>query len=306
MSHLAQVNLARMRAPLDHPLMAEFVALLDRINALADASPGFVWRLQTDAGNATAIRAYDDERVLFNMSVWESIEALAAFTYESAHVGVFRRRREWFEPSADASLALWWLPRGSIPSVAEGRRRLAHLRRRGPTAVAFSFTSTFPAPGEPLPPPVIVDYTAAHRRHWEALNRAWLERYFTVEEVDRQILADPERWVLRDGGCILFACVDEEVVGTCGLRLVDAGTFELIKMAVRDDFQGCGLGTALARAAIARARQAGGRRLVLETNSRLGPALHVYRKVGFTPVPGGPGSTYARADTALELDLAAG
>jgi hypothetical protein len=96
--HLAQANIARMRAPLEDPLMAGFVAQLDGINALADRSRGFVWRLQTDDGNATGIRAFDDERILFNMSVWESIEALHEHAYRSEHVAVFRAPRQWFEP----------------------------------------------------------------------------------------------------------------------------------------------------------------------------------------------------------------
>src|SRR5262245_31300207 len=115
--HLAQANVAKMRAPLDDPMMSDFVALLDGINALADASPGFVWRLQTEAGDATAIRAYDDARVLFNMSVWESLEALADYTYKSGHTGPLRARRNWFEPPTGPSLVLWWIPGGHTPTV---------------------------------------------------------------------------------------------------------------------------------------------------------------------------------------------
>src|SRR5262249_54524264 len=120
--HLAQANVARMRARLDDPLMAGFVAQLDGINALADRSPGFVWRLQTDDGNATSIRAFDDERILFNMSVWESIEALHEYVYRSKHVAVFRGRRQWFEPHPGPTLVLWWIESGSIPSIDEGKK----------------------------------------------------------------------------------------------------------------------------------------------------------------------------------------
>src|SRR5919198_2764622 len=95
--HLAQVNIGRLRAPLDDPSMLGFVSQLDPINAIADRSPGFVWRLQTDEGTATAVRPFEDERLLINMSVWESLEALADFVYRSAHTPVMRRRREWFE-----------------------------------------------------------------------------------------------------------------------------------------------------------------------------------------------------------------
>ena len=143
--HLAQANIAHMRAPLEDPLMAGFVAQLDRINALADRSRGFVWRLQTDGGNATGIRAFDDERILFNMSVWESIEALHEYVYRSEHVAVFRDRRQWFEPQPAPTLVLWWIEAGDIPSIDEAKKRLALLGRHGPTPEAFTFKAWFPA-----------------------------------------------------------------------------------------------------------------------------------------------------------------
>jgi hypothetical protein len=144
--HLAQVNLATLRAPLDTPELADFVAQLAPVNALADHSPGFVWRLQTEDGDATAIRAFDDERIMVNLSVWESLEALRTFVYASRHLDVMRRRREWFHRMADAYLALWWVPAGTIPTVAEAAERLELLERQGPSADAFSFRVPFPAP----------------------------------------------------------------------------------------------------------------------------------------------------------------
>jgi heme-degrading monooxygenase HmoA len=146
--YLAQVNVARMLAPLDEPLMAEFVAQLGPVNALADRSPGFVWRLQTEGGDATSVRAYDDDLIIVNMSVWESLEALTAFVYASAHRPVMRRRREWFSRFDGPYMALWWAPAGHIPSVEEARDRLDHLRDHGPTPFAFTFRQAFPAPGE--------------------------------------------------------------------------------------------------------------------------------------------------------------
>ena len=131
-----------MRAPLDSPLMADFVAALDPINALADASPGFVWRLATEEGNATAIRAFDDNALIVNMSVWESIEHLAAFVYRSGHLDVMRRRREWFE-HVRLHMALWWVPQGEIPTLAQAQERVAHLGAHGPTPFAFTFKAQF-------------------------------------------------------------------------------------------------------------------------------------------------------------------
>ncbi len=145
--HIAQYNLARLVAPLDDPLIADFVADLDRINQLGDRSPGFVWRHQTEDGNSTSIRVRGDPLILINFSVWESIESLFDYTYRSAHSEVYRRRREWFEAPAEAHLVLWWVPVGHTPTVAEGEDRLDHLRAHGPTPEAFTFKQRFPAPG---------------------------------------------------------------------------------------------------------------------------------------------------------------
>ena len=122
--------------------MAEFMAALDPVNALADDAPGFVWRLQTEAGDATAIRGFSDDRVIVNLSVWESIDHLADFVYRSEHITVMRRRREWFE-RIRVHMALWWVPIGHTPSVSEAEERLAHLQAHGPAPYAFTFKARF-------------------------------------------------------------------------------------------------------------------------------------------------------------------
>jgi hypothetical protein len=151
---IAQVNIARMRAPLDDPLLAGFVARLEDINALADTSHGFVWRLQTDAGNASALRPYDDDRILFNLSVWASPEDLRDFVYRSAHAGVMRQRKSWFERFDGMYYALWWVAVGHIPSIGEAKDRLEYLRTHGESAYAFSFANMFPAPDSTLDGPM--------------------------------------------------------------------------------------------------------------------------------------------------------
>jgi hypothetical protein len=131
--------------------MAEFMAALEPINALAEASPGFVWRLQDDSGNATSIQVFEDDLIIINMSVWESVDHLFEFAYKSPHVEYFRRRREWFERFPISYLALWWVPAGHIPSIEEAKERLEHLEAHGPTPYAFTFKRRFdPAPSEPL------------------------------------------------------------------------------------------------------------------------------------------------------------
>jgi hypothetical protein len=147
---IAQVNVALPREPLDSPALAEFVANLEPVNALADAAPGFIWRLEDESGDATSIRAFDDERLIINMSVWDSIEALWAFVYDGGHLEVMRRRREWMIKLAESHQALWWLPKGEIPTIEDARDRLEHLRAHGPTARAFTFKQRYLGPdGDP-------------------------------------------------------------------------------------------------------------------------------------------------------------
>jgi len=142
--HIAQLNVGRAVAPPGSPELADFMAALDRINALAESSPGFVWRLQSASGNATDILVSDDPRSLVNMSVWSSVESLFAFVYRTAHTELMKRRREWFEKPAQAHQVLWWIPAGHIPTIEEALQRLADLRRNGPTKRAFTFSQRYP------------------------------------------------------------------------------------------------------------------------------------------------------------------
>jgi hypothetical protein len=142
---LAQMNVARLRAPLESPQLADFVGALDRINAIADRSPGFIWRLQDEAGNATALRPMGEDFIV-NLSVWQNPQSLQEFVYRGDHVAVMRRRREWFE-KMDLYLVLWWVPLGHRPTETEGLERLKLLRCRGPSSDAFTFGHLFPAPG---------------------------------------------------------------------------------------------------------------------------------------------------------------
>lgn len=142
MAHLAQINIARLVAPKDDPKIAEFVAELEPLNAMAEAAPAFVWRLlsATDEGEAA------DPLELLNLSVWQSVEALREYVYNSRHLDVFRKRANWFERVDKPNYCLWWIPEGHVPTVAEGRERLAHYQMHGATEKAFSFAQPFPAP----------------------------------------------------------------------------------------------------------------------------------------------------------------
>jgi hypothetical protein len=152
--HLAQMNIAVPKGPMDGPVMAEFKAGLPALNAIADAAPGFVWRLVDDSGaDATALRPFGDDTMV-NMSVWESVEALRDYTYRvPKHLEALRRRREWFQPFPGGNmLVLWWIPAGTIPTVAEATERLALLDRDGPRPDAFTLRASYPAPAAPAAP----------------------------------------------------------------------------------------------------------------------------------------------------------
>ena len=141
--HLAQLNVGRLRAPLESPIIDDFRNNLEPVNALAEVSPGYVWRLQDEDGNATGIKVFDDDLEIINLTVWESVEALADFTYRSGHVEFLRRRRDFFEAPTQPILCLWWIPEGTIPTVDDAIARLERLRTHGPTPTAFTFRTRF-------------------------------------------------------------------------------------------------------------------------------------------------------------------
>ncbi|MFJ5733685.1 DUF3291 domain-containing protein [Streptomyces paradoxus] len=148
---LAEVNIARLKAPLDSPQLKDFVDALDPVNADADAADGFVWRLQSDSGNATDVPVFGDSWLILNMSVWRDADSLTAYMYQGRHREMLARRREWFERVAEAMVTLWWVPAGHRPTVAEAESRLLHIRTHGPTPYAFTLRTQFPPQGaEPL------------------------------------------------------------------------------------------------------------------------------------------------------------
>jgi hypothetical protein len=142
--HLAQLNISRIiPETMKDPIMADFVAQLDTINTLAESSKGFVWRLKDDAGNATNLRPFDDDRIIVNMSVWESVEELMDFAYKSAHAFVMKDRNKWFEKFGKPSTVLWNIEEGYIPTVQEARERLEYFQAHGATEFAFDFKNRF-------------------------------------------------------------------------------------------------------------------------------------------------------------------
>lgn len=144
---LAQINIAHMKgADIEDPIMKEFVDNLDRVNALAERSEGFVWRLKDDSNNATNLNPYDDVQIIVNISVWESIETLEQFTYKSFHTDFVRRRKEWFHLFGKAYYALWWIPAGQFPTAEAAKERMDHLQKNGASEYAFDFKNKFGKP----------------------------------------------------------------------------------------------------------------------------------------------------------------
>ena len=143
---LAQINIADSRGPRDSQIMKGFMDRLDEINRIADTAPGFVWRLQTEEGDATSIQAFDDPLMLINVSVWQDIESLKNFVYKSLHVELIQDRDAWFTKMQEPHQALWWIPQGHIPSVEEAKEKLLHLRAHGPSEQAFTFSKSFEPP----------------------------------------------------------------------------------------------------------------------------------------------------------------
>lgn len=144
--HLGQINVGTIKYSPDDPRMDGFMSRLDEVNALAEESPGFVWRLQSDSGNATDIDVGGDSLFLANMSVWESADALFDYVYRSSHRDIMVQRKDWFERPTDLYQVLWWIPAGSIPTVEEGLKKLELLKEVGPSAGAFTFKARFPSP----------------------------------------------------------------------------------------------------------------------------------------------------------------
>lgn len=277
MAHLAQLNIARLLAPLDDPRLEGFVGNLDRINALGDTAPGFVWRLQTDDGDATALRPFPDLDVIVNLTVWESVESLREFSYKGAHLEIFKQRHEWFAPRGEPMVVLWWIDEGHIPTVDEAKARLEFLRRHGPSPWAFAFAR--------VEPPLLVE--RATIEHPDAAQ--------LILELNADILATQEEGthffslhaddVAPGRGAFFVLRLDGEAAGCGAVRVIGPGEAELKRMYVRPAHRNRKLGAVLVDALESEARSLGVHRLVLETAVYLEAAVAVYTRAGFVPIP---------------------
>jgi GNAT superfamily N-acetyltransferase len=271
--HVAQINIGTMVAPTDDPAVAEFMDNLDRINAIADEAPGFVWRLQTDSGNATEIQIFPDPLALVNMSVWESVDDLKSYVYRSEHVDFFRRRAAWF--AADAKrVALWHLEPGSIPELDDAVRRVEFQERHGPTPYSFGF-GRVPAPltfeTTDLDDPDTIDLVERLNHELAAVATEPNENHFS--------LATDE--VTGERGVMLRARLEGRLVGCGAVRTIEPGVGEVKRMFVDPSVRGERLGAALLDQLELGARRLGLDTLKLETGPRQVEANRLYQRAGY-------------------------
>jgi GNAT superfamily N-acetyltransferase len=291
--HLAQLNLATMREPLESPSMADFVANIDRINALAECSPGFVWRLKDADGGATSIRPFG-ENILVNMSVWTDVESLKNYTFKTAHADMLKRKREWFEKMSSAHMVMWWIPAGHEPTLNEASHRLNLLQVHGPTSVAFKFAKTFPPPPSDastserasIPASIAVrQATIGDLEQLSVLFDAYRQFYGQKHDIERARNFLRSRFEYRDS-IVLVAQEGEHVLGFIQLypsfsSVATARVFILNDLFVHAAARKRGIATKLLNAATAFARDVGALRLVLSTAKSNATAQALYEKMGW-------------------------
>ena len=290
--HLAQINIGTLRAPIDDPLIADFAAGLDPMNAAGEAAPGFVWRLEDDSGNATSIQAFDDPLTILNLTVWESIESLRDFAYRGVHRDFLRRRAEWFEPERSAT-ALWWITAGSLPTVGDAVRRLAFVDRYGSTPYAFRMGQQHPRLGmarTTLSDPAAIGLIERLDAELSALYPEPGANHFTLTPAQ----------VADGAGGFVVAHLDDTPVGCGAYRMIEPGVAEIKRMFVDPAVRGIKLGAAILDTLEGAAIGDGATRLVLETGTRQLAALGLYERFGFTPTPAW-GEYLDSADTSVCL-----
>lgn len=273
--HLAQLNVATLRQPIDHPDTAAFADGLAPVNALGESSPGFVWRLQDDAGDATAIRIFDNPLTIPNLTVWESLAALRDFVYRGLHRDFFRKRAEWFVPGSVT--AMWWIPAGTTPTVDDAKVRLAFIERFGPSPFAFQM-------GQQFAPLVVIRRDLDHpdvAPMIEQLNRELIDTEPEGGKCFHSLLHEE----VQDGGAFYVAYLDAAPVACGAYRRIDGtpGAAEVKRMWAHPDSRGSKLGAAVLMTIIQAATADGYDELKLETGEHLTTAVGLYRRAGFEP-----------------------
>lgn len=276
-AHVAQINIGTMVAPTDDPAVAEFMDNLDRINAIADDAPGFVWRLQTDEGNATDIHVFPNPLELVNMSVWQTVDELKAYVYRSEHVEFFRRRAEWFEADAKR-VALWHVADGETAELDDAIRRVEFLERSGPSAYAFGFARP--------PAPLLFEETDLDDPDTMALVERLNEELAAVAtEPGENHFSLTTAEVTGDAGRMVRARLDGRLVGCGAIRRIEPHVGELKRMFVDPEVRGQRVGAALLDQLELRATRLGLDQLKLETGPRQVAARALYERSGYARCP---------------------
>jgi GNAT superfamily N-acetyltransferase len=271
--HLAQLNVATLRKPMDDPLTRDFAEGLPVVNGAGEQSPGYLWRLQSDSGDATDIQVFDDPLTIVNLTLWESLEALKAFAYRGIHRDFFRRRAEWFVEGASRT-ALWWVPGGVLPTTEDAKRRLDFIDAFGTSPYAFEMGQNHAALAIER---VGLDDERAQRLIGQ-LNEDLTHMY--PDPRNRHFQLDPEE-VTGVRGCFVVAELDD-VAAACGAyRRIDDTTAEIKRMYVAPSARGLKVGAALVAELEAAASRNGIQRLLLETGTHQLPALRLYERFGF-------------------------
>lgn len=275
--HVAQINIGTLVAPTDHPRVAEFVGSLDRINAAADRAPGFVWRLQTEEGNATSIQVFDDPLTLLNVSVWESVESLKQYVYRTEHVEFFRRRAEWFVPG-ESRTALWHVAVGARPELDDAVRRADFLSARGPSPYAFGFARP--------PAPLTFEATDLDDVETAAMVARLNAELASVATEPGELHHDLDTAeITGDAGRMLRARLDGEVVACGAVRRIAPATGEIKRMFVDPDVRGRRVGAAILDQLELAAARLGITELRLETGIHQPTAQAMYETAGYAPIP---------------------
>ncbi len=272
--HVAQINIGTMIAPTDDPAVSEFMNNLERINDQADHASGFVWRLQTKAGNATSIQIFANPLQLVNMSVWDSVEALKAYVYRTEHADFFRRRAEWFESDAKR-VALWTIPAGTIPTLDEAVRRADFFDRHGASPYAFGFA-------RPPAPLVFEVTTPADSETLKLILRLNDELEAAATDPNENHFSLDTNEVIGNSGAMIRARFDGALVGCGAVRRIEPTVGEIKRMFVDRSVRGNKIGAAILDQLELRATQQGITELKLETGPRQIEAKALYEKAGFT------------------------
>jgi GNAT superfamily N-acetyltransferase len=277
--HLAQLNIATLRHPLDDLRTADFVEGLPVVNGAGEQSPGYVWRLQSDSGDATGIQVFEDPLVIVNLTVWQSLDALKAFAYRGVHRDFFRRRAEWFVEGSSRT-ALWWLPAGVLPTTDDAKRRLDFIDAFGVSPYAFEMGQHHPA--------LVIERVGLDDER--------------AQQLTNQLNHDPAD-VTGDRGCLVVAELDDRAAASGAYRMLDETTAEIKRMYVAPSARGLKLGAAIVAELEAAARRRGVERLLLETGPRQLPTLGLYEKFGFRRCQSLAGYVSAPTSICMEKSL---